>query len=123
MNFMISMNIFDSLFVYASEWKVAGERDFTSEEISMVEKATVEDSMYGTSVCFFMKSGGRTYVPLSRDCDLPKGTEINLDTVKILTLQKSGESDIQRIVAEPLASQPVVEVNPPSTTTGSKFSF
>ena len=113
---MISMNIFDSLFVYATEWKVAGERDFTSEEISMVEKATVEDSMHGNSVCFFMKSGGRTYVPLSRDCDLPIGSQINLDTVKVLTLQKSGESDIQRIVAEPLASQPVVEVNSPSTT-------
>ena len=89
----------------------------------MVEKATVEDSMYGTSVCFFMKSGGRTYVPLSRDCDLPVGTQVNLDTVKVLTLQKSGESDIQRIVAEPLASQPVVEIKPPSTTTVSNVPF
>ena len=51
------------------------------------------------------------------------GTEVNLDTVKVLTLQKSGESDIQRIVAEPLSSQPVVEVKPPSTTTVSNVPF
>ena len=91
------MNIFDKLFVYAAKWAVKGTRAFEEAEINAVDKAVVVDSTYGKSVCFFMKSGGQTYLPLSTESSYQLGDEVDLTTAKIITLSKEGESDIQRV--------------------------
>ena len=90
-------SIFEKLDVYASKWAKTSSRKFNSEELSVVSNAVVVDSDYGKSVCFFMKSGGRTYLPLSTESSLVAGEVVDLSTAKIITLSKSGESDIMRV--------------------------
>jgi hypothetical protein len=93
------MNIFSALKVYAGKWQVKNSRDFTAEEIDAIEQAAVVDSQYGMSVCFFMKGGGQTYIPLSNDSSKGVGEIIDLSTAKLLTLGRQGESDIYRVKA------------------------
>lgn len=89
-------NIFSSKRVYGESWEVTDEREFEKEEIALVKKAEVVPSQYGLSVCFFMKSGGRTYIPLSRDSELEEGDAFDLRGAKILTLERDGET-IERV--------------------------
>lgn len=93
------MNIFSALRVYAGKWNVKETRDFTQEEINEIDTASVVDSQYGMSVCFFMKSGGQTYIPLSNDSSKSVGDTIDLKTAKLLTLGRQGEADIFRVKA------------------------
>lgn len=93
------MNIFSALRLYAGKWNVKETRDFTQEEMDAIDTASVVDSQYGMSVCFFMKSGGQTYIPLSNDSNKSVGDTIDLKTAKLLTLGRQGESDIFRVKA------------------------
>lgn len=91
------MNIFSTLRTYAGKWNVKSSRAFTQEEIQAVESATVVPSQYGNSVCFMMVGGGQTYIPLANDATVGIGESIDLTKAKLLTLEKGGESDINRI--------------------------
>ena len=91
------MGIFDSLRIYAGKWSVKGSRNFTADEIAAVDSAKVVDSQYGSSVCFFMRAGGQTYLPLSTESSLQVGDEVNLSEHRLITLEKSGETDILRV--------------------------
>lgn len=93
------MNIFASLRTYAGKWNLTGSRKFSVEEVNAVDKAVVVDSQYGSSVCFHMKSGGMTFIPLSSDSTKGIGEEIDLASAELLTLSKDGESDILRVKA------------------------
>lgn len=91
------MNIFSTLRTYAGKWNVKSSRAFTQEEIQAVESATVVPSQYGNSVCFMMVGGGQTYIPLANDATVGIGESIDLTKAKLLTLEKGGESDINRV--------------------------
>lgn len=93
----MALNLFSNLKVYGGKWSVKSVRKFNEEEKALVDKAQVVDSEYGSSVCFFMKNGTTTYVPLDRDAVSQVGDIINMDTAEIVTLEKQGEKDIQRI--------------------------
>lgn len=93
------MNIFSSLRVYAGKWVVKATRVFSQEEIDAVDTASVVDSQYGMSVCFFMKSGGQTFIPLSNTSSLNVGDTVDLAKAKLLTLGREGEADIFRVEA------------------------
>jgi hypothetical protein len=91
------MNIFSSLRVYAGKWAVKASRSFSQDELDAVDHATVVDSQYGTSVCFFMKSGGQTFIPLSTNSSLAAGDDVDLTGAKLLTLGREGDADIYRV--------------------------
>ena len=91
------MNIFAGLQVYAGKWNVVGTRSFNDEEKAMISRAEVVASEYGNSVCFFMKTGGQTYIPLSNQSTLGIGDEVDLNKAKLLTLHRDGSADITRI--------------------------
>ena len=91
------MNIFAGLQVYAGKWNVVDSRSFNDEEKAMINRAEVVASEYGNSVCFFMKSGGQTYIPLSNQSTLGIGDEVDLNAAKLLTLHRDGSADITRI--------------------------
>ena len=91
------MNIFSALRVYAGKWNVSSSRDFTADEVAAVKEATVVDSQYGQSVCFFMFSGGQTYIPLDQNSSRATGDTVDLTKAKLLTLSKEGEADIYRV--------------------------
>ena len=90
-------SIFEKLDVYAQKWALKSSRAFNTDEVNAVSSAVVVDSEYGKSVCFFMKAGGRTYLPLSTNSTLVAGESVDVSTSKLITLSKSGESDITRV--------------------------
>lgn len=91
------MNIFSNLQVYAGKWAEKSRRNFSAEEISAVDSNVVVSSNYGLSVCFFMKSGGQTFIPLSTDATVGLGESVDLQKASLITLSKQGESDIIRV--------------------------
>ena len=91
------MNIFSSLRVYAGKWSETARRVFSQDEINAVESATVVESQFGNSVCFMMKSGGMTYIPLDQNSSKAAGDTIDLSKAELLTLSKQGEADIYRV--------------------------
>lgn len=91
------MNIFSALRVYAGKWSVKETKKFSQEEIDLVDRAEVVDSQYGQSVCFFMKSGGMTYIPLDQNSSKATGDTVDLSQASIVTLSKQGEADIYRV--------------------------
>ncbi len=92
-----AMNIFDSLQTYGGNWNVTGERSFTDAETALVNKAEVVPSQFGLSVCFFMKSGGTTYIPLSNTSSLAAGDAVDMSQAKLITLHRDGDGDITRV--------------------------
>ena len=93
------MNIFSKIRQYAGKWQLKDSRNFTDEEIAAVERTEVVASQYGNSVCFFMKEGGMSFIPLSKESSLGVGESVDMSTAKLLTLSKSGEDDILRVEA------------------------
>ena len=93
------MNIFNSLRIYAGKWTEKSARSFSSEEIAAVQQAKVVESQYGFSVCFFMKQGGQTYVPLDQNSTLGIDAIVDLTKAQLVTLQRPGENDIYRVRA------------------------
>lgn len=91
------MNIFAGLRTYAGKWAEKSRRAFSVEEISAVRSAEVVPSQYGNSVCFFMKSGGQTYIPLANTSSVGVGESIDLSKASLVTLGKDGEADIVRV--------------------------
>ena len=91
------MNIFNALRVYAGKWNVKEVKSFTSEEMALVDSTEVVESQYGLSVCFFMKAGGQSYIPLDQNSSAVIGGSIDLTKAQIVTLGKQGENDIYRV--------------------------
>lgn len=92
-------NIFASLRTYAGKWSEKSRRDFTAEEVNAVSSAVVVNSNYGLSVCFMMKSGGQTFIPLSSTSSKGVGESVDLNSASLITLEKQGEADILRVEA------------------------
>lgn len=93
------MNIFSSLRVYAGKWMLKETRAFSQEEQDAISSATVVASQYGNSVCFMMKSGGQTFIPLDQSSSLGVGESVDLSKAELITLGKQGENDIFRVRA------------------------
>ena len=91
------MNIFSALRVYAGKWQVKDTKKFSQEEIDLVDRAEVVDSQYGQSVCFYMKTGGMTYIPLDQNSSRATGDTVDLSKASLVTLSKQGEADIYRV--------------------------
>ena len=91
------MNLFSSLKVYGGKWAEKASRKFTQDELALVTKAQVVESQYGNSCCFFMTNGTTMYVPMSTDAKSEVGDIVDLKKAEIVTLEKAGEKDIQRI--------------------------
>lgn len=91
------MNIFASLRVYAGKWAEKSHRDFTPEEIASVLEANVIESEYGNSVCFIMRTGGQTYIPVDQNSSLSLGDSVDLSKHQLVTLERAGEDDIYRV--------------------------
>lgn len=90
--------IFDALRKYAGNWNVTARQNFTDNEINSVSRTEVVPSEYGLSVCFFFKTGGQSYLPVSRDSiEVEIGQSVDLKKCEVLTLSREGDSDIQKI--------------------------
>ena len=92
-------NVFGgSLQVYGENWQKVNERAFNADEIAAVRSNSVVNSQYGKSVCFFLKGGGQSYIPVSKQgADPALGSSIDLTTAKLVTLHREGDGDILRV--------------------------
>lgn len=94
-------NVFSEfgLRVYANNpWKVVNSRSFNQSEIAAIRSNTVVPSQYGISVCFFLKGGGQSYIPVSQMGKQPElGSSIDMSTAKLVTLHREGDSNIVRV--------------------------
>lgn len=90
-------NIFAGLREYAGKWAVSGSRKFSQEEKDSVVSNSIVDSQYGLSVCFIMRNGGQTFIPLSTNSTKGRGESINMESASLITLSKAGENDIVRV--------------------------
>ncbi len=91
------MNIFATLRNYAGNWSLKSSRSFSAEELGAVASAVVVASQYGNSVCFSMKAGGKTFIPLSNNSTVGVGESVDLTKAKLLTLGRPGDNDITRV--------------------------
>lgn len=83
---------------YGESWQVVESRNFSNEEINAVRSNTVVNSQYGKSVCFFMKRGGQTYIPMSnQSAEAALGSSIDMNNAKLITLHREGEGNILRV--------------------------
>ena len=90
------MGFLDKLRTYAGSWSEAGREKLSKAEVAQVESATVAEGQYGLSMCFVMKTGGKKFMPLSRDSQLEEGDSVDVKSVEIVTLERDGDEDIYR---------------------------
>lgn len=90
------MNIFEGLQV-GRPWQVTNVRNLTPFEYLQIVSATVVQSQFGYSVEFLLKNGKNSHIPLSTKCytDHMEGTIINPCNIKVLTLEKYGDTIIR----------------------------
>ena len=69
-------------------WKIIQKRHFNEAEKGLVKRAEVVPSQYGRSVCFFMSSGGQTYIPLLEESMLTAGDMVDMDKALLITLEE-----------------------------------
>lgn len=91
------MNIFNAIKVYSGKWQVKDTRNFTQEEIDAVQSASVVDSQYGLSVCFILRSGGQSFIPLDQYSCKAVGDPVDLSKAQLITLGREGDDDIMRV--------------------------
>lgn len=91
-------SLFSKLQVYAGKWNLKSSTPLDEEDKSLFKGASVVSSNYGLSVCFFLKSGGQSYIPVSNNSkSVEVGDSVDLNKVVIETLSKEGEDDIMRV--------------------------
>lgn len=88
---MNNMSILSQLNVYGGAWKLVNEVSFSDSELEVIEDNIVRASEHGASVCLFLKGGGTSYIPLSKDAPTPIGKRMNLRESKVLILERDGE--------------------------------
>lgn len=90
-------NFFKNIQVYAGKYSVKAEQKLDAEDIAMFSGAKVVTSEYGKSVCFFLKSGGQQYIPLSTmGLQKEPGESVDLEKVSLQVLERQGSQDILR---------------------------
>lgn len=93
-------NVFGAggLQVYGEPWSVVSSRNFNADEIAAVRSTCIVDSKFGKSVCFFLKGGGQSYIPVSNTgAEAVLGASINMSTAKLVKLHREGDGTIMRV--------------------------
>lgn len=92
-----------------SLWSVKESRSLTEAEFDSISSITVVESQYGKSACITFKCGGVSYIPLTENSNVDIDESFDIAKAKLLTLSKSGKSDIFRLEVildnEPISQQ------------------
>jgi len=91
------MALFNDIKVYAGKWSVVKESPLSAEDAALIESGVVVDSKFGLSVCFTMKAGGQTYFPVSADSEVGVSSIVDINSISVVELAKSGENNIIRL--------------------------
>lgn len=82
---------FESLQEYRGSFKEVSRDRLNEASLKSIDHAEVVESKYGLSVCFFMKTGLKKYIPLSRDSKLELYDEVDPSKGTVITLDRTGE--------------------------------
>lgn len=88
------MGLFDTLKLYATEWRETNSRKFTPEECAKVLSCQVTNSNWGKSVMFTFVEGKR-YIPLEPTCNVNAGEVLDVKNIELVSLIYEG-TDITR---------------------------
>jgi hypothetical protein len=91
------MSLFSNVKIYAGNWNVKSVDKLEQADKDAIKNVVTTSSDYGISACFFLKRGGQFYIPMSRDANVGVGEVLDVDKIEVITLEKDGENDIQRI--------------------------
>ena len=100
-----------SLTTYQMKWNPVSVElmsDLDPEGFKQVESAEVvqkeQDWGMSTSICMFLKGGGCKYIALSSESTLSVGDEVDVNSLKVIELEREGETcfkgDGNALVAE-----------------------
>ena len=100
-----------SLTTYQMKWNVVNVEpmsDLDPEGFKQIESAEVvqkeQDWGMSTSICMFLKGGGCKYIALSSESTLSVGDEVDVNSLKVIELEREGETcfkgDGNALVAE-----------------------
>lgn len=97
--------------IYGEQYKVIAEmpiKDVKNAQpwFSRAESAEITEHEFtwgtGVSMCFHIKGGGEHYEILSKKSALKVGDKVNLDTVVLQAIQRTGEEPKPRVDGEAL---------------------
>lgn len=94
------MGFLENLRTYAGSWSVSSKEKLSKSEQNSVSSAEVVEGEYGLSMCFVMKTGGKKFMPLSRDSQLEAGDSVKISSIEVVTLSREGDDDIYRADGE-----------------------
>lgn len=86
------MSIFGNVKIYAEEWAETSVNALEQADKDILREVVTTESEYGISACFFLKKGGRFYIPMDRDSKVGIGEVLDMDKIKVKTLERSGET-------------------------------
>ena len=88
-----------SLTTYQMKWNVVNEEPLSKVDpkgFKQIQSAEVvqkeQDWGMSTSICMFLKDGGCKYVALSNQSTLKPGDEVDVESLKIIELEREGET-------------------------------
>ena len=88
----------------AASWEKTASEKLDAEDVALFNGAKVVTSKQaefgtGLSVCFFLKSGGYQYIPVSLKTNvMPEaGQAVDFNKIEIETLSRTGDNDIYRV--------------------------
>lgn len=93
----MSNSMFSNSKLYAGNWTVKSIVPISEEDKNRIQSAHVVNSQYGLSACFIMKSGGMFFKGIDNQSNVAVGDPIDINTAKLVTLQRQGDADIQKI--------------------------
>lgn len=91
------MGLFTGRQVYAQKWTVKSVDAISEEDAAMFLTTRVVPSEYGLSMEFTMRNGGLIFIPVDTESVTTVGSTYTCDQLEVVTLQRLGDEDIQRI--------------------------
>ena len=94
------MSILSGLDVYQGAFEETNRVKFSQEDLNQIASAVVKDSKNypgKLSACFYLKSGGTTYIPLSNTTIANVGESIDPSNIDIVTISRTGDEDKLRV--------------------------
>lgn len=95
-------SLLDNAKIYnTNKWEedVNLRRKLNDNELSTFTSAEIRENDYGKAVCFHLREAGKCiFVPLSSESSRIVGEDIELNDIQVITLKKTGEKDIIRIM-------------------------
>ena len=91
-------NIFAGLRAYLGPWEISSVRSLNESEKNLILRAEIVDSDYGSSCCFFMKNGTKTFMPMDKDYSGKSiGEVLDVNKIEIVKYVCEGQSPVNRV--------------------------